>query len=125
MPLRYSLMPLAALIATPLAAQQPDQPDTYAPQEVIRAEFSLDERSEKGGRTTPFFTSYRPSLSFEGGQQVICRFSVATSGGHQPGTTGQIGMTCPMAVKEGQVFTAYERKRLIGTGIVLPRPRAD
>lgn len=49
------------------------------------------------------------------------RFETGAEGGHRPGTTGEIGMTCPVAVREGQRFEAFERKRPVGSGVVLPR----
>lgn len=117
----YVALSALSLAAAPAVAQEPETPHRYAPEELIRAEFSLSERTREGGRITPFFTSYRPFVSIEGGARVICRFVVDTQGGHKPGTTGPIGMTCPIAVTEGQRFLAYERQRPIGSGVVLPR----
>lgn len=117
---RY-LLPVALLLGSSVALAQEPQPDRYGVGETVRAEFSLSERSREGGRLTAFFTSYRPDISFEGGEVVTCRFETDAEGGHRPGTTGEIGMTCPVAVSEGQQFEAFERKRPVGSGVVLPR----
>jgi translation elongation factor EF-Tu-like GTPase len=113
------------LLGLPAAAQEPAEPQTYAPEELVPAEFSLSERTREGGRSTPFFTSYRPRISVDSEDRGVCRFVVETEGGHRPGTTGEIGMTCPFALSVGQEFQAYERTRPIGSGIVLPRPATD
>src|SRR3546814_11648190 len=49
-----------------------------------------------------------------------CEFFTEQEGGHKPGTVGEIGMTCPATTSVGQAFTAYERRRLIGRGVILP-----
>lgn len=114
----------AALLLTGISVAQAQTDRTvYTAGQNIRAEFSLSERTSEGGRLTPFFTSYRPNVSFENGASVVCRFVVNSEGGHKPGTTGEIGMTCPVPVNEGQRFKAYERKRLVGSGVVLPPRR--
>lgn len=114
--LAVSLVTLAA----PGFAQEPVDPAAYAPSQAVRAEFTLEQRTREGGRLTPFYTNYRPDISFGGGPRVSCEFSTKQKGGHKPGTTGTIGMTCPVAVTAGQAFTAYENRRPIGTGVVLP-----
>lgn len=113
------LMSAALLITGISAAQAATDRTVYSAGQNIRAEFSLSERTSEGGRLTPFFTSYRPNVSFENGPTIVCRFVVNTEGGHKPGTTGEIGMTCPLPVTEGQRFMAFERKRPIGGGVVL------
>ena len=118
---RYLALSTMLFLSTSVFAQEPSQPDSYAVEELARAEFSLSERTREGGRSTPFYTSYRPQLSVGGGAETTCRFVVETEGGHKPGTTGEIGMTCPLALTEGQTFIAYERGRPIGNGVILPR----
>lgn len=109
-----------ALVSLPLCAQEPSVLHVYAPGDLVRAEFSLSERTREGGRLTPFYTNYRPRISVDGGPEVSCRFVVETEGGHKPGTSGEIGMTCPIAITEGQNFIAHEGSRPIGTGVILP-----
>lgn len=124
------LAPLIALLSGSAAIAQVDAGDEltldhYASGDLARAEFSLDERTREGGRITPFFTSYRPQLSVGGADRVTCRFVTKEEGGHRPGTTGEIGMTCPIALTEGQMFEAFERERPIGKGVILPRKLVD
>src|SRR3546814_6582221 len=88
---------------------------------MARAEFTLDQRTDEGGRLTPFYTNYRPNIAFGGGQPMKCEFFTEQEGGHKPGTVGEIGMTCPATTSVGQAFTAYERKRLIGRGVKIGR----
>ncbi len=94
----------------------------YEPGELAAAEFSLDQRTREGGRLTPFFSKYRADVTVDGGKQVNCQFHTKAERGHLPGTTGEIGLICPVPLAEGQVFEAYERRRLIGRGVVLARP---
>src|SRR3546814_4364101 len=63
---------------------------------------------------------YRPNIAFGGSKPMKCEFFTEQEGGHKPGTVGEIGMTCPVTISVGQAFTAYERKRLIGRGVILP-----
>src|SRR3546814_4224090 len=59
---------------------------------MARAEFTLDQRTDEGGRLTPFYTNYRPNIAFGGGQPMKCEFFTEQEGGHKPGTVGEIGM---------------------------------
>ena len=118
------ILPIALVsllaVAVPGFAQEPGNPAVYAPGEMARAEFTLDQRTDEGGRLTPFYTNYRPNIAFGGGKPMKCEFFTEQEGGHKPGTVGEIGMTCPATTSVGQAFTAYERKRLIGRGVILP-----
>lgn len=112
---------LCLLVASPALAQSDQTPRVYAAGSAVPVEFSLQERSRQGGRTTPFFRDYRPDIAFDGGARVTCVVSVPGGGGVEPGTTRQIDLTCPTVVQEGQRFEAFERRRPIGTGVVLRR----
>lgn len=105
------------------ASHAADEPPVsqYGPGELAPAEFELDERTRAGGRLTPFFSKYSPDLSFESEGTVRCQFHTQADGGHMPGTTGPIELICPTTLSAGQTFTAYERRREIGRGVVLAR----
>lgn len=111
---------LATTAATAHEHEHEGPSSTYAPETTARAEFELDERTRQGGRLTPFFSKYRPSVSVGGGARVQCWFYTEADGGHRPGTTGEIGMSCPVTLVAGQSFEAFERNRPIGRGVVLP-----
>src|SRR3546814_2920717 len=59
-------------VAEPGFAQEPGNPAVYAPGEMARAEFTLDQRTDEGGRLTPFYTHYRPNFAFGGGKPMKC-----------------------------------------------------
>lgn len=113
----------SAFLAVALAAVPPETLHAYAPGARVPALFALRERDREGGRTTPFFTHYRPNVSVEGGDPVLCVFHVERDGGHRPGETGEIFLVCPIALREGQRFEAFERRRPIGTGTISPPAR--
>src|SRR3546814_15976280 len=110
------ILPIALVsllaVAVPGFAQEPGNPAVYAPGEMARAEFTLDQRTDEGGRLTPFYTNYRPHIAFGGGQPVKCEFLPAQEGGHKPGTVGDSGMACPATTRVAQAFKALERTRL-------------
>lgn len=109
------------LLAASAAAQTAPGPQHYAPGQPIQVELALMERSPEGGRSTPIFDHYRPTIAFEGGDPVRCEFFTEVSGGHKPGTTQPARLVCPADVREGQSFTAHELGRKVGSGVVVAR----
>ncbi|MFC4254649.1 hypothetical protein GRI97_04380 [Altererythrobacter xixiisoli] len=105
-------------IAAGALAQDAAGPAQYSPGQPIPAELALMERSPEGGRSTPIFDPYRPSIVFDDAEPVTCEFFTDINGGHRPGTTNPMRLVCPVAVREGQSFTAFERNRKVGTGVV-------
>src|SRR3546814_5327635 len=102
-------MPSIALVsllaaAVPGFAQEPGNPAVYAPSEMARAEFTLDQRTDEGGRLTPFYTNYRPNIAFGGSKPMKCESFTEQAAGPKSGTVGEIGMTCPVTLRVVQAF---------------------
>src|SRR3546814_7219361 len=108
------ILPIALVsllaVAVPGFAQEPGNPAVYAPGEMARAEFTLDQRTDEGGMLTPFYTNYRPNIAFGGGQPLKCEFLTEQEGGTKPGPVGELGLTCPATPSVGQDLLALERK---------------
>ncbi|MFN4295352.1 MAG: hypothetical protein ACK4FB_00795 [Brevundimonas sp.] len=113
------LLMVGLLAASPVMAQ-PGAADRhhYPAGQAATVDFSLQERSPRGGRTTSIYRTYRPNVSFDGGPRVECVVAVPGGGGVAPGTTRRITLTCPVPLREGQTFEAFERDRPVGTGVV-------
>ncbi|GEM_PF-4876950 len=116
--LAVSLLSVSSLAS----AQATTDAEAYAPGRPIHAELTLMERSREGGRHTPIFDHYRPTIAFDGAEPVVCEFFTDISGGHKPGTTGPVRLVCPVEASVGQNFTAHELGRKVGSGVVLARP---
>src|SRR3546814_20868287 len=93
------ILPIALVsllaVAVPGFAQEPGNPAVYAPGEMARAEFTLDQRTDEGGRLTPFYTNYRPHIAFGGGKTMKCELFTEQEVGPKQGPVGATGLTCP------------------------------
>src|SRR3546814_3662253 len=100
-------MPSIALVsllaaAVPGFAQEPGNPAVYAPSEMARAEFTLDQRTDEGGRLTPFYTNYRPNIAFGGSKPMQCEFFTEQEGGNKHGRTAE-----PKSELQSLMSTSY------------------
>jgi translation elongation factor EF-Tu-like GTPase len=94
---------------------------TYPATKSLPASITLLKRNGDVGRSTPFFTRYRPQHRFSGGKQdITCSIEVLKpKEGVNPGETAEIMINCAKEFKviEGQPnFTVFEGGRKVAEG---------
>lgn len=92
---------------------------SYAAGQRVPIEFHLRKRDREGGRLTPFFTHYRPSIGSDR-KAAKCEFHVPGGGGVAPGETRRIEMICPFPTQMGASIEFFELNRPVGRAQVLP-----
>lgn len=109
---------IEAMLAAALS-MEPNSPRTYAAGESVPVRFTLDERSPRGGRSTPFYSSYRAWITEDRRRSdQTCQFYVPDSEGVKPGETRAVSMVCRFAVREGQTLDFFELGRPVGRAVV-------
>lgn len=112
-------MSIITLAAVLLQAQPAPDLRSFPAGQRVPVEFELRERDREGGRLTPFFSHYSPSISQNPSKENSCEFHVPGKGGVRPGETRRIEMVCPFATREGASFEFFERGRPVGRAQVM------
>lgn len=96
-------------------------PVTFAPGEEILVDLSM-KPSNVGGRSGPFFSGYRPQVSFASAEAITCTIKGPAHGGpFAPGTRSTVPIVCTAEVtvdSEDMEVGVLEGGREVGSGTV-------